>query len=120
MFDPAQPFPQPGELRANLFPPTSRYHGVEIEKLEAVEGEPVVYLARRFVPQTDRFAVLQEYTVVQGDRLDLIAFRHLGDPEQFWRLCDANGVLRPDELEEPGRVVRITLPENVPGGPEDA
>ena len=41
---------------------------------------------------------------------------YLGDPEQFWRLCDANGAMRPDELTETvGRRLRITLPEGVPG-----
>jgi hypothetical protein len=34
-----------------------------------------------------------------------------------WRLCDANGAMRPDELTEtPGRRLRITLPEGIPGG----
>jgi hypothetical protein len=48
--------------------------------------------------------------VAQGDRLDTITARYLGDPTQFWRICDANDTLRPDELEEPGRTVRIALP----------
>ncbi|MEO0078974.1 MAG: LysM domain-containing protein, partial [candidate division WOR-3 bacterium] len=35
---------------------------------------------------------------------------------QFWRICDANNVLDPSELtENPGRRVRITLPEGFPG-----
>ena len=38
-----------------------------------------------------------------GDRLDLITARTLGDPEQFWRICDANDALDPDDLAEPGR-----------------
>ncbi len=33
--------------------------------------------------------------VHEGDRPDLVAFRALGDPEQFWRLCDVNLVRRP-------------------------
>ena len=52
----------------------------------------------------------------QGDRLDNLAARYLGDPEQFWRLCDANGAMRPDELTQTSaRRLRITLPEGVPG-----
>ena len=52
----------------------------------------------------------------EGERLDIIAAQHLGDPEQFWRLCDANGAMRPDELTETvGRRLRITLPEGIPG-----
>jgi hypothetical protein len=44
-------------------------------------------------------------------RPDLLAYRTLGDPEQFWRLCDANAVLRPVDLTaDPGRPVRIPGP----------
>ena len=43
---------------------------------------------------------------------------YLGDPEQFWRVCDANRAMRPDELTETiGRRLRITLPEGIPGAP---
>jgi hypothetical protein len=53
---------------------------------------------------------------VQGDRLDNLAARYLGDPEQFWRLCDANGAMRPDELVEViGAVIKITLPQGIAG-----
>jgi hypothetical protein len=46
--------------------------------------------------------------------------RYLGDPEQFWRICDANDVLRPAELTDtPGVSVRIALPHGV-AGPTDA
>ena len=54
---------------------------------------------------------LVEHTVTQGDRLDNLATRYVGDPEQFWRICDANDVLRPEELtEEIGRIIKIGLP----------
>ncbi len=59
--------------------------------------------------------MLHEHTVTQGDRLDNVTAHYLGDPEQFWRVCDANNAMRPAELEEVGRRVRITLPEGVPG-----
>ena len=79
----------------------------------------IVYLRRRFVPPPERFALLQEHVVTQGDRLDNIAAHYLGDPEQFWRICDANRAMRPDELTETiGRRLRITLPEGIPGTPE--
>lgn len=100
------------------FPVTSRYHGVETAKLEGEDGKTVVYLRRRFVPSPERFELLQEHTVTQGDRLDNITARYLGDPEAFWRICDANGAMRPDELTETiGRRLRITLPEGIPGQP---
>ena len=71
---------------------------------------------RRFVPAPERFALLEEHLVSDGERLDLIAHQYLGDPEQFWRIADANGAVRPEELiEETGRRLRITLPEGIPG-----
>ena len=100
------------------FPPTSRYHGVETATLIAADGTAIVYLRRRFAPPPDRLTVVQEHAVVDGDRLDNLAAQYLGDPEQFWRLCDANGAMRPDELTEtPGRRLRIALPDGMPGTP---
>ncbi len=105
-------------LSTTLFPPTSRYHGIATDMLEREGGEPIVYLRRRFVPPPERFALLQEHAVTQGDRLDNLAAHYLDDPEQFWRLCDANRAIRPDELTETvGRRLRITLPEGIPGAP---
>jgi hypothetical protein len=104
-------------LSANLFSPGSRYYTLPTAMLEAADGETVVYLRRRFVPQPERFSLLREVTVTQGDRLDNLAAQYLGDPEQFWRLCDANRALRPDELtEEIGRRLRVTLPEGLSAG----
>lgn len=118
MIDPLQKLLQAGGLNTTPFPPTSRYHGIDTATLEMSTGNTVVYLRRRFVPSPLRFAVLQEHTVTQGDRLDNIAAQYLGDPQQFWRLCDANGVMRPDELTETiGRILRITLPEGIPATP---
>ncbi|HEV7405924.1 MAG TPA: LysM domain-containing protein [Chthoniobacteraceae bacterium] len=109
---------QPAGTANTLFPPNSRYCGLPIASLEGPDGGEVVYLRRRFVPAPESFATVQEHVVVQGERLDHIAARYLGDPEQFWRLCDANGAVRPDVLTGTiGRRLRITLPEGIPGIP---
>jgi hypothetical protein len=119
MIDPLQALLQPNPLKTTLFPPNSRYHGIDIAALTAADGRPIAYLRRRIVPPPERFALLQEHTVTQGDRLDNIAANYLGDPEQFWRLCDANRAVRPEALTEtPGRRLRITLPEGIPGAPD--
>ena len=100
------------------FPLNSRYGGIETATLETPAGKTVIYLRRRFLPAPEGFALLQEHTVTQGERLDNITARYLGDPEQFWRVCDANRAMRPDELTETiGRRLRITLPEGIPGLP---
>jgi hypothetical protein len=97
------------------FPPNSRYHGVPTRTLILPGGKTVVYLSRRFVPPPERFALIQEHVVVEGDRLDNLAARYLGDTEAFWRIADANNAMRPDALtEQIGRRLRITLPEGIP------
>lgn len=120
------------------FPPTSRYYGIEVAIITVDGGSapPVAipFLRRRFLPQVESFATLHEYRVSAGDRPDLVAARELGDPEGYWRLCDANGAMHPDDLlgtqwrpldatasAEPvpsdveiGRTVRVTLPAGVP------
>jgi hypothetical protein len=107
---------QGGGLKNTLFPPTSRYYGIETVTIELPDGSEIIYLSRRFVPRPDRFALLLEHVVTEGERLDGITATYLGDPEQFWRICDANRAMRPEELTESiGRRLRITLPEGIPG-----
>ena len=100
----------------NSFPPNSRYFGIDTAKKEISSGKIIVYLRRRFVPPPERFELLQEHTVVESDRLDNITAKYLEDPEQFWRICDANRAMHPDDLIQIGRKLRITLPEGIPGG----
>jgi hypothetical protein len=100
------------------FPPASRYFQIETTKWQTAEGKNIVYIRRRFLPSADRFTEILQHSVVQGDRLDNITAHYLGDPEQFWRVCDANSVLQPDELTETiGSKISITLPEGIQGAP---
>jgi len=97
------------------FPANSRYAATETAVHTLPDGKQVVYLRRRFVPSPANFALLQEHVVVEGERLDVLTARYIGDPEQFWRICDANPVLHPEELTAAaGAVIRITLPDGVP------
>ena len=98
-----------------MFEPSSRYNDIETAKMTVTDsrGKPrvVSYKRRRFVPSGATITALAEHTVAQGDRLDNLAARYVGDPEQFWRICDDNNVLRPEQLtEEVGRVLKIGLP----------
>jgi hypothetical protein len=116
MSDPIQNLIGLGALKVNPFPPNSRYTSVQTATIVMPDGRPTAYLRRRFVPSPDRFALLQLYTINQGDRLDNLAARLIGDPELFWQLCDSNDALQPEELTEaPGRKLRVTLPEGIPG-----
>ena len=114
--DPVQAMLAQTSLQKNLFSATSRYFGLDTETLTRSDGTIVIYLKRRFVPSPDLFQLLQEHTVTQGERLDNIAAKFLGDPELFWRIADANGAMRPEDLVQTvGRILRITLPQGITG-----
>ena len=95
-----------------MFDETSRYANIETAELTTPEGRVIRYVRRRFLPEGEAMPVLMEVTVTQGDRLDLIAAKAISEPEQFWRICDANNTMNPADLvAEPGRRLRIPLPQ---------
>ncbi len=87
---------QLGVLPLVTFPTDSRYCGFGVLQYTAPNGEAIAYLARRIVPQPGaaNYATINTYVVKQGDRLDLIAAKYLGDPLMSWLICDANGAMR--------------------------
>lgn len=95
-----------------MFDATSRYAGIETARTTDVRGRAIAYKRRRFLPHGDSLPLLIEVGVEQGDRLDLITARTLGDPEHFWRVCDANNAMNPFELAaEIGRLLRVPVPQ---------
>jgi hypothetical protein len=109
---------QMGAIPSVNFPTNSRYYGAATLQYTAPDGTQITYLARRFVPQPGpvNFARMAQYAVKQGDRLDLLAAKYLGDPLLFWLICDANGAIRPGQLvATPGTILNLTLPQGVPG-----
>ncbi|NJD75640.1 MAG: hypothetical protein FIB08_00900 [Candidatus Methanoperedens sp.] len=93
-----------------MFEHTSRYYDLENAAFIAADGRKMTYKRRRFLPHGENMPLLAEVIPIQGDRLDLIAFRTLGDPQQFWRICDANNAMKPEDLIEPGRIIRVAVP----------
>ena len=87
-------------VKASLFPANSRYNAVDTETLAAAGGQTIVYLRRRFVPLPSQLSIIQQHTVLQGERLDNLASQFLGDPALYWRLCDANAAMRPEQRDE--------------------
>ncbi|MBC8028986.1 MAG: LysM domain-containing protein [Pyrinomonadaceae bacterium] len=98
-----------------MFDKSSRYFNLETTTISVPDQDDgtreVRYVRRRIIPPSENLTTLVEHTVAQGERLDNITARYLGDPTQFWRVCDANDVLQPEELEETGGVVKIALPD---------
>jgi hypothetical protein len=110
-------FPKPvrSDGRRFVFSITSRYYGVETAVYTVASSRPtpdqeITYLRRRFLPPASGSVAAGEYSVSQGERLDNITAATLGDPEQFWRLGDANNAMHPDELTaEIGRSLIIPV-----------
>lgn len=100
-----------------MFAITSRYHGIPTATYQFPDGRTVVYVRRRFLPRPEEMATVAEHVVTPGQRLDHVASVHFGDPEQAWRIADANRAMDPDELTAtPGRRLRITLPPGISPG----
>jgi hypothetical protein len=52
------------------------------------------------------------HTVIDGDRVDLIAWRHFDRAELWWVVCDYNDLFFPLDLE-PGTVLRLPSREHL-------
>jgi hypothetical protein len=117
MPDPLQALLAAGAVPSTTLAPTSRYAQTPVHAWDPGSGGPSVpYLGRRLCPRSDSLALLYQVRIAQGDRRDVLAWRHLGDPELWWQLADSNGALDPRELADTvGAVLRITLPPGVPG-----
>lgn len=95
-----------------MFNHTSRYYNIEMVKMTLADGREAVYKRRRFLPRGSAMPLLVEVSVTEGDRLDLITARTLGDPEHFWRVADANDAMNPFDLTaETGRILRVPVPQ---------
>lgn len=82
----------------------SRYEKVDTNQITDSTGQVIIYKKIRFIPPT---AGVVGYSVKQGERLDQISNRSFRDPQRFWRICDANEAMWPDDLLTVGRTLEI-------------
>jgi len=85
------------------------FKGSRYEKLPTVtytdaSGRTIAYVTTRYIAPTVSFI---GHSVIEGERLDLIAYQHFRDAERFWRICDANLATWPDDLLVTGAVLAI-------------
>jgi len=84
----------------------SRYAKVATLEITDSTGRTIQYKATRRIPDAQP---RQAHKVRRGERLDHVAHRYFRDSERFWRICDANRAMWPDDLmDEPGE--RILIP----------
>lgn len=99
-----------------MFSPSSRYASLPTKtfvKTGTASGDrTIIYTHRRFLPQGKDLSRLADIEIKNGDRLDLITAAALGDPEQFWRIADANNAMNPQRLTaKPGERLHVPLPQ---------
>lgn len=95
-----------------MFEQNSRYNPIENAVYQTPDGRNITYKRRRFLPHGTGLPLLVEVTTGVDDRLDRITARTLGDPEQFWQICDANNAMNPFDLaSEPGLPLSVPLPQ---------
>ena len=99
-----------------MFDHMSRYYTIETTTLTLPDGRVLSYVRRRFVPPGWSLPLLASVAVTPGERIDLVTNRTLGDPLAFWRICDANDAIDPQEMldevaNDPNRRLRIPQPQ---------
>ena len=87
----------------------SRYEKVPTREMTDASGRVIRYKTTRFIPETR--APSTGIASSPSERLDHIAWQHFRDAERFWRICDANRALWPDDLLEEAAVLRIPSSE---------
>ena len=92
-----------------MFFKRSRYAKVPEHTIADANGRPIRYKATRFIPDTPN--ALVGHRVSDEERLDHIAWQHYRDAERFWRICDANRAMWPDDLLEEAAILRIPSSE---------
>lgn len=98
-----------------MFSVTSRYFTTETAIWVGADGRQIAYIRRRFLPIAP-VVMMTEHVVTQGDRLDNVTAQYMGDPEQFWRVADANNTMHPDELTQPQAIGQRVIIPLIQGG----
>jgi len=80
-----------------MFDPKSRYVKAETYVVTDARGRSVTVVAPP--PPPDQ-VLLGIHLLKQGERLDLLATRYLGDAAGYWRIAEENDVMLPEALTE--------------------
>ena len=77
-----------------MFLESSRYAKVDTVETATRDGRAVTALKLRPLPALTG----TPYTVLDNDRLDLLAHKYSGDGTKFWHIADANTALQASDL----------------------
>jgi hypothetical protein len=95
----------------DFFPVNSRYYGLALRTRTLPDGTTETFVSRRIIPAMARYRPLDRHRTIDNERIDGVAAESFGDPELYWRICDANGDAEPADATAPtGRLLIIPLP----------
>ena len=80
-----------------MFEPPSRYLGIETYAVTDHRGREVEVVA---VPEAPSQTLAGIHVMHQGERLDHLAFRYLGDATLWWRIAELNEAMAAAALTE--------------------
>lgn len=92
-----------------MFDEKSRYSGLATALFTAADGREIAYVTRRLLPLPEAYTAAGGVTITDSDRLDHLAYRHLGLPTAFWQVADANEAMHPSEVTATTGA-RLTIP----------
>jgi hypothetical protein len=82
----------------------SRYQNVKSYAIAGPSGQTIIALGIRLIPPTPAGFL---HTFTADERLDIVAFNYYRNPEKFWLIADANTEVDPEDLQVPGRQLKI-------------
>lgn len=88
-----------------MFLKNSRYSKIATDAVTLADGRESTALRLRRLPSPPATT----RSVLQGERLDIIADQSFSDPTRFWHIGDANSALDPRTLVE-----RVLAPIRIP------
>jgi len=91
-----------------MFTDGSRYIKMPAYETKDARGRMVKAVV---LPLPTQPRVAGEFLMQEGRRLDHLAAQFLEDATAFWRICDANNVMHPDELMVFGKRILIPVKE---------
>jgi hypothetical protein len=94
-----------------MFSKDSRYANQPVLEHTRTDGVTLRYVLPRWVPSPDSFTIGLRHRATDSERIDHLAYRHLGAPTAWWLIADANLVPHPADLPgAPGNEVLIPIP----------
>jgi hypothetical protein len=85
-----------------MFDDKSRYKNLQPYEVTDSRGRRITVVP---VPPSPNQDPLGRHLVQQGQRLDHLAQKYLEDAAGYWRICEINEVLLPDDLAEAREII---------------